>query len=346
MSDITLSLVVPCYNEESNVEAFCDEARRALGDALYGWELVFVNDGSSDGTLERLRQLYARRDENMTIVSFSRNFGKEAAMLAGLNRARGQLMCIIDADLQQDPAIARQMADFLLEHEEYDCAAAYQAERIEGRFISACKKAFYGIINRISEIEFRSGASDFRCFRRNVADAVRALPEVSRFSKGIFSWVGFNTYYLPYTARERNAGESKWGFFKLLRYAFDGILSYTTAPLKLATYLGGGSALLAVIYLIVVVLQRLIRGVDVPGYATIVVLILFLGGMQLLILGIIGEYLARMYLQVKNRPVYIEKVFLQKDKSAPAASGDSAAEADRSPASGRGPAPEPAGGAS
>jgi len=222
---------------------------------------------------------------------------------------------VIDADLQQRPETVARMVKILQDNEEFDCVAAYQEKRQEGKLVSKLKDMFYKIINRTSEIEFFPGASDFRTFRRPVVDAVLSLPEYHRFSKGIFSWVGFNTCYIPYTAEKRNAGETKWSINKLFRYAVEGFISYTTFPLKIATGLGLFTSLCAIIYLFVVVIQKLCIGNPVPGYPTIVVLILLLGGIQLTILGIIGEYLARMYIQEKHRPIYIEKKLLDYKKN-------------------------------
>lgn len=308
-SRMKLSLVVPCYNEQDNVRAFYDAAVNAFLGCGYEYELVMVNDGSRDNTGIELKKLfYEKREETpITIVQFSRNFGKEAAILAGMKHAKGDLVTLIDADLQQRPEIVREMVQILDDHPEYDCVAAFQKERNEGKGLSFFKREFYRLINRMSEVEFVNGASDFRTCRRKMVDAILSMPEYHRFSKGIFSWVGFDTYYIPYVAEERHAGKTKWSFWKLFKYAVEGIIGYSTAPLKIATVLGSFTSLLAVIYFIVVVLQRLICGVDVPGYATIVALILLIGGIQLLILGIMGEYIARMYIQGKQRPIFIEK---------------------------------------
>ncbi len=307
-----LSLVVPCFNEEENVDAFYEAARSVFDNSDYNYEIVFVNDGSRDKTFSKLRMLH-EKDKRVAVVSFSRNFGKDAAMLAGLKRSKGNLVCIIDEDLQQHPSVAKEMADFLKDNDEYDCVVAYQKERKESKSMQRIKKLFYKIINRVSDTEFVTGASDFRIFRRCMVEAIVAMPEYHRFSKGIFSWVGYNTYFMPYSALERNAGETKWSFKKLLKYAMEGFISFTTFPLKIATFLGIISSLLSVIYFGIVVIQKLFFGIDVPGYPTIIGLILLIGGLQLLILGIIGEYLARIYIQSKNRPIYIEKEVISSD---------------------------------
>lgn len=312
-----LSLIIPCYNEQDNIFPFFEETAKAFKELpkdIKLLEMIFVNDGSNDLTSQKLKELYSSYSSVVSVVEFSRNFGKEAAMLAGLRHATGDFVTIIDADLQQRPEIVVEMVKHLLENEDCDMVAAYQDKRNEGKFISFMKKCFYKCINITSETEFFQGASDFRTFRKRVADAILSLPEYYRFSKGIFSWIGFNTYYMPYTAEERHSGESKWSFFKFFKYALDGIIAFTTLPLRVATVSGFVIFLASILYMIFVILKRLILGVDVPGYATIVVLILFLGGLQLLLLGVVGEYIARTYIQGKNRPVYIEKEVLKAKK--------------------------------
>lgn len=309
-----LSLVVPCYNEEGNVEKFFSETNKAFNGRDFEYEFVFVNDGSKDKTQSRLRKLYnENKDSKMQVLSFSRNFGKESAIYAGLNAAKGDMVCLIDADLQQRPEVVLEMLDVMNGNEELDCVTAYQDKRRESRIMISFKNAFYKLINKITEVDFVSGASDFRLMKRNMVNAILEMTEYHRFSKGIFSWVGFNTEYIPYTVEERESGESKWNFRKLLKYAVEGIVSFTTFPLKLSAYIGFFSALISVIYLIVVVVQKLAFGISVPGYATIVVLVLLLGGLQLFCLGILGEYISKIYVQVKNRPVYILKEHLGKD---------------------------------
>ena len=284
--------------------------------AISSFEMIFINDGSSDNTSKNLKELYKSYSSVVSVIEFSRNFGKEAAMLAGLRHAKGDFVTIIDADLQQRPEIVVKMVEHLLENEDCDMVAAFQEERIEGKFMSFMKKSFYKCINIASDTEFFQGASDFRTFRKRVAEAILSLPEYYRFSKGIFSWIGFNTYFMPYVAEERFSGTTKWSFFKSLKYAMEGIIAFTTLPLKLATGIGIFTFMASILYMFIVIIQKLFFGVDVPGYATIVVLILFLGGVQLLLIGVVGEYLARTYIQGKNRPVYIEKEVLEaKSKS-------------------------------
>lgn len=305
-----LSLIVPCYNEADNVAAFQAATLQAFDSCGYDYEIIFIDDGSRDATMFQLRKLFAEQKCPVKVVSFSRNFGKEAAIYAGLKQASGEYVTLIDADLQQRPEIAREMVRILDEKPEYDIVAAYQDRRGEGKLLSFFKKSFYRIINHLSNVNLHADASDFRTMRRNVADSIIELGEYHRFSKGIFAWVGYNTCFIPYTACERTAGESKWNFWKLLNYAIEGIIGYSTKPLRIATFLGGFTAVCAFLYLIIVILEKLITGIDVAGYATIVVLILFLGSMQLFCIGIIGEYVGRTFEQSKNRPVYIPREIL------------------------------------
>ena len=310
-----LSLVVPCYNEAENVSMFQDAVISAFEGCNYNYEIVYVNDGSRDATLHNLKKLFQAQRCPVKVVSFSRNFGKEAGIYAGMAQASGDYIALIDADLQQRPEIVRDMVKILDEQPEYDVVAAYQDRRGEGKVLSWFKKNFYSLINRLSNVKLKSDASDFRTFRRSVRDSILDLAEYHRFSKGIFAWVGYNTCFIPYTACERVAGETKWNFHKLFNYAVDGIIGYSTAPLRLATYLGGFTAFSAIVYLIIVVLQKLIAGIDVPGFATIIVLILLLGSMQLICIGIIGEYVGRTFEQSKNRPVYIAKEILSYEET-------------------------------
>ena len=311
---MVLSLIVPCYNEEGNIGKFFAETNKAFEGKDFDYEFVFVNDGSKDHTHAKLKKLYEENENyNIQVLTFSRNFGKEAAMYAGLRAAKGDKVCVIDADLQQRPEIVLEMLEAMDESEDIDCVAAYQAERKESKIMVAFKSLFYKIINGMAEVDFVNGASDFRLMKRNMVEAILQMTEYHRFSKGIFSWVGFNTKYIPYKVEERENGKSKWGFGKLLKYAVDGIVSFSTFPLKLSAFIGFFSAIISIIYLVIVVIQKLAFGIDVPGYATIVVLVLFLGGMQLFSLGILGEYLSKVYVQVKNRPVYVLKEHLGKD---------------------------------
>lgn len=306
-----ISLIVPCYNEQDNIEEFYRVATNTFSTESYEYEFTFVDDGSHDDTLKILKKIYNNDTKHVNVVSFSRNFGKESAIYAGLHNVTGDYVAIIDADLQQRPELVKKMVDILEKQPEYDCVAAYQEERHESVLLRFFKNAFYKFINKVSEVEFRSGASDFRTMRKCMADALCSLTEYYRFSKGLFSWVGFNTYYMPYVAEERFSGTSKWSFRSLFKYAINGIVSFTVSPLKIATYIGTVFSALSIIYMIVVIIQKMFFSINIPGYPTLICLILFLGGLQLIILGIIGEYLARMYIEGKRRPIYIEKINLK-----------------------------------
>lgn len=308
-----ISLVVPCYNEEDNVECFFNEVKNTMQKFSYAYEIIFINDGSHDRTLDNLKKIYTQNSAVVKVVNFSRNFGKEAAMLSGLKHSKGDYVTIIDADLQQSPEVVINMVDFLEKNSDYDCVAAYQDHRLESKKIRVLKKTFYKLINRVCNVNFVSGASDFRTFRRPMVEAIISLPEYFRFSKGLFSWVGYNTYYMPYEIHERNSGTSKWTFKSLMRYALEGFISFTVFPLRIAAVLGVITSSLAIIYLFVVIYQKVFYSESFSGYPTIVGLILLLGGLQLFVLGIMGEYIARIYVQGKNRPIYIEKEFWETD---------------------------------
>lgn len=305
-----LSLVVPCYNEAENVAAFQNAVIGAFEGCGYDYEIIFVNDGSRDATLHNLKKLHAAQKCPVKVVSFSRNFGKEAGIFAGLQQAVGEYTALIDADLQQRPEIVRDMVQILEDKPNIDVVAAYQDRRGEGKVLSFFKKSFYSIINMLSKVTLQSDASDFRTFRKSVRDSILDLAEYHRFSKGIFAWVGYETEFIPYTACERAAGTTKWSFWKLVNYAIEGIIGYSTAPLRLATVMGTFTGIAAVLYLIWVILEKLIWGIAVPGYATIIVLILFFSCVQLFCIGIIGEYVGRTFEQCKDRPVYIAKEIL------------------------------------
>jgi len=302
-----LSVVVPCYNEEGNVSRLYDETLMVMRERGISFEVIFVDDGSTDGTMRQLEAIAGRAHSGVRVVELSRNFGKEAGIYAGLRNASGEYTVIMDGDMQQSPEVVLQMYDWLESHPEDDCVAAVQEKRREGAVISFFKRCFYSVINRAASVEFVAGASDFRMMRRNVVDAVLEVSDYYRFSKGIFSFVGFKTHYMPYEARPRGSGKTKWSFFGLIRYAIDGILGFSTAPLRITTWVGLVLSVLSFLYLVVVVVKKLIYGDPVQGYPTIVSLILLLGGLQLLALGVIGEYLGRTYMEVKHRPVYFQR---------------------------------------
>ena len=311
-----LSVVIPCYNEEKNVAPLQQVCMEAFAGQVDSYELIFVNDGSRDHTWQALKALRHKGLCPVKLINLSRNFGKEAAMYAGLQKATGDYVTLLDADLQQSPDIVMEMVEFLDANPDFDSVAAYQENRIEGKFTSWCKRMFYRLMDKVCDISLHEGASDFRTFRRTVAESILDVKECYRFSKGIFSWVGFNTHFIPYVAQERQHGVSTWSFWKLVKYAINGIVSYTTFPLKLATIAGLLMSALSTIYMIVVVVQKLFFGIDIPGYPTIIVLILLIGGLQMITLGIIGEYIARIYIQGKHRPLYVAKEYLSYDEEA------------------------------
>ena len=311
-----LSVIVPCYNEEGNIDLFYDETVKALGDLMPETELIFVNDGSRDATIAKLRALCQRAEYRVRVVSFSRNFGKEAALLAGLQASQGTFTSIIDADLQQKPSYIVDMMEILKEHPEYDAVAAYQEERKEGFLLSFFKKSFYKVIDSLTDVKIMQAASDFRLLRRPVVDAILSLPEKCRFSKGIFAWVGFETYYMPYEVEERASGTSKWNFWKLMKYAFDGIIAFSNKPLIMSSIAGLIIFGLSVLYLIIIVIKTIIWGDPVAGFPTLACLILMLSGIQLLSVGILGQYLAKNYTESKERPVYVVKEELDNGKGA------------------------------
>lgn len=305
-----LSLVVPCYNEAENVAAFQDAVINAFSGCGYDYEIIFVDDGSRDATMHNLRKIYVAQRCPVKVIRFSRNFGKEAALFAGMQHADGTYISLIDADLQQRPEIVADMVKILDEKPEVDVVAAYQDRRSESKVLSFFKRCFYSLINKLSTVKLQADASDFRTFRNSVAKSMLEMTEYHRFSKGIFAWVGYETCYIPYTACPRAAGISKWSFRKLFSYALEGIVGYSTAPLRISVYLGIATAIAAVIYLVAVLLEKFIAGIDVPGYATIIVLILLLGSMQLFCIGIIGQYVGKIFEQSKNRPIFIAKEIL------------------------------------
>lgn len=303
-----ISVVVPCYNEEAALPYFLREIKtvEAQMQADFGccFELLFVNDGSRDGTLKILRQ-FAREEERVRYLSFSRNFGKEAAMFAGLQHAKGDYVVLMDADLQHPPAMLREMYQGL-QSGEFDCVAARRENRKgEPRLRSFFARQFYKLINRISDTEIVEGACDFRMMTRQMVDAILSMGEYNRFSKGIFSWVGFQTKWLPYENVERVAGETKWSFWSLLIYSIQGIVGFSTAPLALASVLGVvlcGISFLMVLYIII---KTLLFGDPVGGWPSLACMVMFMGGIQLFCMGILGQYLAKTYLETKHRPIYI-----------------------------------------
>ena len=302
--DKLLTMIVPCFNEEEAIPFFYDEITKTLTENNINYELMFVNDGSKDNTLNVLKGL-SEKDERVSYLSLSRNFGKEAAMYAGLCNHKGDYVGFIDADLQHPPILIVEMMK-ALESGEYDCAAARRTDRNgDSKIRTFFARSFYKMINKISESEMMDGAGDFRIMTKEMADAVISISEYNRFSKGIFSWVGYNTYWIEYENVDRVAGKTSWSFFGLVNYAIDGIINFSNFPLDLATFIGIGTTMFAFIYLIIILVKYAIYGESVQGWATLACLILILGGIQLLSLGIIGQYIGKTYLETKNRPHYI-----------------------------------------
>ena len=304
-----LSIVVPCYNEQEVLPLFYDKITEVMAEMKskhpeLDYEVVFINDGSKDKTLEGLRK-YARMDERIRYISFSRNFGKEAGMFAGLEASKGDYIVVMDADLQHPPELLPEMYSYVSSGE-YDCATTRRVDRDgESKVRSWFARKFYQIMNKISQTEIVDGAQDYRFMTRQMVDAILSMREYNRFSKGIFSWVGFRTKYIEIKNVERAAGTTAWSFWGLFKYSLEGIVAFSTAPLAIASLLGIISCAIAVIMAIVTVVQKLAFGNPTSGYPTIVCLILLFGGLQLFTTGILGQYLAKTYMECKNRPIYL-----------------------------------------
>ena len=299
------SIIVPCYNEELALPLFYKEANKVLGDMkIAQFEYVFVDDGSSDKTLEVIKDL-AQSDPRVRYVSFSRNFGKEAAMYAGLKAARGNYVAVMDADLQDPPSLLPEMYT-IVKSGTYDCAATRRVNRKgEPAIRSFFARCFYKLINKISRANIVDGARDFRLMNRKMVDAILSLEEYNRFSKGIFGWVGFKTKWLEYENTKRVAGETKWSFWKLLIYSLEGIIAFSTAPLAVASVLGILLFVIAIVMVVIVFMRAIFWADPVSGWPSLMCVIVFIGGIQLLCTGIIGSYLSKTYLEVKKRPIYI-----------------------------------------
>lgn len=308
MSRKLLSVVVPCYNEENVLMQFYDDCINAL-DGLseeLDHEFIFVDDGSTDGTLDIMRELSAM-DNTVKYISFSRNFGKEAGIYAGLTEAKGDFVVLLDADLQHPPKYIKNMYQYLADGE-YDSVAMKRTDRRgEGRIRSFFSKKFYRLMQKLSNTDIPQGATDFRIMTRQFVDSVLSMTEYNRFTKGIFGWVGFRTMWMSYPNTERAGGESKWSFMSLVRYSLDGIVAFSTKPLILSAVLGTIICLISFIMIVFTVVKTIIWGDPVAGYPTLITVILLMSGLQLLFLGIIGQYFAKAYMEVKKRPVYIAK---------------------------------------
>lgn len=301
-----LTVITPCYNEEETVHYFYDELVKYLSEINADVEILFVNDGSNDKTVEKCLEI-KEKDERVKIINFSRNFGKEAAMLAGLKESKGDYVVLMDTDLQDPPSLLPQMFK-IVESGEYDSVATYRVSRKgEPPIRSFFARSFYKLINKLIDVEIVDGARDYRLMTRTMVDAIISMEEYHRFSKGIFSWVGFKSKYLEYENIERVAGETKWSFWKLCKYAIEGIVGFTTVPLRLATLVGLLVSAFGFIYMLFIVVKALVFGDPVAGFPSLIVIITLLGGIQLIFLGVIGEYLAKTYMETKKRPIYIIK---------------------------------------
>ena len=305
-----LSVMVPCYNEEQALPFFYDEITKVALEMKRRFsvdtEYIFVDDGSKDKTL-RIIQEFRKKDERVRYVSFSRNFGKEAGIYAGLKAAKGDFIVLMDADLQDPPELLYEMFEIVSASESgYDCAATRRVSRKgEPKLRSFFARMFYRIINRISKTEIIDGARDYRLMTRRMVDAVLSISEYNRFSKGIFSWIGFETHWLDYENVERVAGETKWSFWGLMKYSLEGIIGFSTAPLAIASVLGLLFCILAFLLILFIVVRAAIWGDPVAGWPSTMCIVLFIGGVQLFSIGILGQYLAKTYLETKNRPIYI-----------------------------------------
>ncbi len=303
-----LSIVIPCYNEEAALPYFLPEIRK-VADSMSAtnnlcFEFLFIDDGSKDGTLTLLRT-YSKEDQRVHYISFSRNFGKEAAMFAGLQHARGAYVAVMDADMQDPPSLLPEMYE-ALQSGGYDSVATRRVDRNgEPPVRSFFAHCFYKIINKISDADITDGARDFRLMKRQMVDAILAMGEYNRFSKGIFGWVGFRTKWLPYENVERVAGETKWSFWKLFKYSIQGIVAFSTAPLAIASVFGILTCVLAFLMVIYITCKTLIFGDPVGGWPSLACMVMFMGGLNLFCLGILGQYLSKTYLEAKKRPLYI-----------------------------------------
>lgn len=299
-----ISLIVPCYNEEQALPLFYEEASRVLSGMDVDYEMLFINDGSRDNTLDILKDM-ADKDSHVVYLSFARNFGKESAMYAGFCNAKGDYVAVLDADLQDPPSLLPKMLS-ILEEGSYDSVATRRVNRKgEPPVRSWFARRFYKLINKHSDADIVDGARDFRLMKRDMVDAIVAMGEYNRFSKGIYGWVGFRTYWMPFENVARVAGETKWSFWGLFKYAIDGIISFTLAPLNIASIIGVILTFISFIALLFVIIRKLAFGDPVAGWASTISIIVFIGGVQLAVLGIMGQYLAKTYMETKNRPHYI-----------------------------------------
>ena len=300
-----LSIVVPCYNEEAVISRFDERIRTVLGELAVEYELCYVDDGSADGTLLRLRSIAQQHRTTTRYLSFSRNFGKEPAMLAGLKEATGDAVIIMDADLQHPPELIEKMLDlYQLGHDQVVAKRSREGDR---RLRTALSRLYYRAVNSWVDVELADGVGDFRLLSRTAVDALISLPEYNRFSKGLFSWIGFDTVTFDYRNAAREAGETKWRFGSLINYGIDGMLSFNCRPLRAAIYTGLGLAFCASLYTLWIIGAAAVGGITAPGYVTLVAIIVGLGGLQMVMLGLIGEYIGRIYYESKRRPHFLVK---------------------------------------
>ncbi len=303
-NNTAISVVVPCFNEQEVLPLFLEKTTEVLLKMGRSYELLFIDDGSKDSTLNLLKEA-SDKDDHIRYISFSRNFGKEAAMYAGLCNASGDYVAVMDADLQDPPELLPDMVE-ILDTGEYDCVATYRNTRKgEPAIRSWFAKKFYQIMNRISDADVKDGARDYRLMSRKMVDAIVRMTEYNRFSKGIFGWVGFKTHWIPYENVERAAGQTKWSFWKLVGYALEGFINFSNVPLNIASWFGFAMTGLAFVMLIFIVVRKLIFGDPVAGWASTICVIIFIGGIQLFCTGVMGQYIAKIYSETKNRPQYI-----------------------------------------
>ena len=302
-----ISVIVPCYNEQEVLHMFYDEISRVAGEmSAYDFEFIFVNDGSRDNTLKICKEL-AEKDERVKYISFSRNFGKEAGIYAGFEKSKGDLVCMMDADLQDPPALLPEMVK-AIEEEGYDSVATRRVTRKgEPPIRSFFARMFYKLMNKISKTEIVDGARDYRLMTRQFVNSLLDMGEYNRFSKGLFGWVGYNTKWLEYENVERAAGETKWSFWKLLLYSIEGIMAFSTVPLAISAVMGILFCIIAFAMILFIIGKTIMFGDPVAGWPSTACIILFVGGVQLFCVGILGQYLAKTYLEVKSRPIYICK---------------------------------------
>ena len=301
-----LSIIVPMYNEEEVIELFYKETKKVVDEISnkYDYEMLFIDDGSKDNSMQKVKEI-RKKDKKVRYVSFSRNFGKEAGMYAGLKNSKGDLVVLLDADLQHDPKYIPEMIKYI--EEGYDTVTTLRNRKGESKIKSWFSESFYKIMKEAKDVELKQGSQDYRMMTRQVVNAILELKEYNRFSKGIFSWVGYKTKYIEVENRTRAAGKSKWNFKSLTKYAIEGITSFTLKPLKISIVIGILISIISLISALAIIIQTLIQGKSVPGYASIITAILFMGGIQLISIGILSEYVGKIYLETKNRPNFLVK---------------------------------------